>query len=371
MAELQLLQKRNIIILLTLLLCIFSIILSRDSITNNVTQTHVEQRNMSITTMNAPMKQVRAIDGGEDAFATNSTNSTLSPLKIFVFTLTKPSGNEARKIQREVCRPLYDRHGIKHMFAVGKPSYDSRPPDAHIQGQLATQEEIRVSQELLRESEQYKDILVTPNRDYYRDINEKLLSSMRYAVDQGFDFILKTDDEYCVDIDVVKELIRERQGNSQDDIYMGIHRFNGDEYENMKGSDGTIAPFMSGWIIGLTRNLASTIVGEGWVHSMLVAPYGTSSDDANLGKWVDWATRKYNMTVQHLVEQRMKIDVIPIQEPEAKENVTMAMEETEKVSCGNHDAPTCADCSQGNGEDWCHGDCVWLDGECLSTNERM
>ena len=89
---------------------------------------------------------------------------------------------------------------------------------------------------MLRESEQYEDILVTPNRDYYRDINEKLLSSLRYAVDQGYDFILKTDDEYCVDIDVVKELIRET-GNSQDqdDIYMGVHRFNGDEYESMKG----------------------------------------------------------------------------------------------------------------------------------------
>jgi hypothetical protein len=299
-------QLRHIVMLLTMLLCIISIILSHDSITNNETKTQVERRNMG---MDAPKKIV------EDVPATNS-NSTL-PLRILVFTLTKPSGSETRKMQREFCRPLYDKHGIKHMFAVGKPSYDSRPPDAHVQGQLPTPEEIRVSQELMRESEQYEDILVTPNRDYYRDINEKMLSSLRYAVDQGFDFILKTDDEYCVDIDVVKELIKEKQGGSQDDIYMGIYRFNGDEYDSMKGSDGTIAPFMSGWIIGLTRNLANAIVGEGWVHSMLVAPYGTSSDDANLGKWVDWATRKYNMTVQHVVDGRLRIDV-PIQEAEQK-----------------------------------------------------
>lgn len=270
--------------------------------------------------MDTPMRQQQNMiseivkEKSYEKLTLSTTNNNLS-LRIIVFTLTKPSGSETRQIQREFCRPLYDRHGIKHIFAVGKPSYDSRPPDAHIQGQLATQEEIHASKELMRENDQYKDILITPNRDYYRDINEKLLSSLRYAVDQGFDFILKTDDEYCVDIGVVKELIRERRGNGQDDIYMGIYRFNGDEYESMKGSDGTIAPFMSGWTIGLTQNLANAIVGEGWVHSMLVAPYGTSSDDANLGKWVDWATRKYNMTVHHVVDQRIKIDV-PVQEPE-------------------------------------------------------
>jgi hypothetical protein len=29
------------------------------------------------------------------------------------------------------------------------------------------------------------------------------------------------------------------------------------------------------------------------------------------------------------------------------------------VSCGNHKAVACADCPQGHGGDWCHGDCKW------------
>ena len=32
-----------------------------------------------------------------------------------------------------------------------------------------------------------------------------------------------------------------------------------------------------------------------------------------------------------------------------------------EVSCGNHNANTCADCPQGNGASWCHGDCRWVD----------
>jgi hypothetical protein len=34
------------------------------------------------------------------------------------------------------------------------------------------------------------------------------------------------------------------------------------------------------------------------------------------------------------------------------------------VSCGAHNAATCADCPQGHGEAWCHGDCEWSDGSC-------
>ena len=36
---------------------------------------------------------------------------------------------------------------------------------------------------------------------------------------------------------------------------------------------------------------------------------------------------------------------------------------TGNVSCGNHGATTCADCPQGNGASWCHGDCRWVDAD--------
>jgi len=33
----------------------------------------------------------------------------------------------------------------------------------------------------------------------------------------------------------------------------------------------------------------------------------------------------------------------------------------QKVSCGNHKAKSCEQCPQGNGKDWCNGDCAWCD----------
>jgi hypothetical protein len=37
---------------------------------------------------------------------------------------------------------------------------------------------------------------------------------------------------------------------------------------------------------------------------------------------------------------------------------------TTSVSCGNHNAASCAECEQGHGESWCNGDCSWRDGSC-------
>merc|ERR1711962_421156 len=39
-----------------------------------------------------------------------------------------------------------------------------------------------------------------------------------------------------------------------------------------------------------------------------------------------------------------------------------------QVSCGNHEALSCSGCPQGHGESWCHGDCHWVDGQCVPLN---
>ena len=37
-----------------------------------------------------------------------------------------------------------------------------------------------------------------------------------------------------------------------------------------------------------------------------------------------------------------------------------------KVSCGGHQADSCAGCPQGNGAGWCNGDCTWSNDECTN-----
>jgi hypothetical protein len=66
---------------------------------------------------------------------------------------------QERQRQRENCREkLYDvadrivadrKLSLQHIFVVGIPSYDTRPVDDHVHGQLATAREINVASALL------------------------------------------------------------------------------------------------------------------------------------------------------------------------------------------------------------------------------
>ena len=38
------------------------------------------------------------------------------------------------------------------------------------------------------------------------------------------------------------------------------------------------------------------------------------------------------------------------------------------VNCGAHTEPHCSDCPQGNGANWCNGDCTWTLDQCLPTS---
>jgi len=43
--------------------------------------------------------------------------------------------------------------------------------------------------------------------------------------------------------------------------------------------------------------------------------------------------------------------------------------ETSTVNCGGHKAATCAQCPQGKGKAWCNGDCEWtIEGTCVPKN---
>merc|ERR1712072_193587 len=75
--------------------------------------------------------------------------------------------------------------------------------------------------------------------------------------------------------------------------YIGQYLWSGDEYEIMKGRDGTVAKFMTGVGFILSSSLARAIFYDDLVHTLLFAPYGTCSDDANVGKWYVHASTRH------------------------------------------------------------------------------
>lgn len=211
--------------------------------------------------------------------------------KIMIGHLSSASKYRSRRdaVRRE-CFPSYRAAGIEPHFFIGRPSEYTR----HIsggQGQHATHMEIEHAKGLLEEAEEFNDIIMVPYRDHYRDLTDKTLMMFQYLLGHGGDYIAKVDDDECLNIEEVHELIASR-ANNPNELYAGIYEFNGNEYDSMKGPNGEVSHYFSGPAYVLSRGVVEKIVVENNVHSTLYSIYGTSSEDTNVGKWIDYAMQK-------------------------------------------------------------------------------
>ena len=69
----------------------------------------------------------------------------------------------------------------------------------------------------------------------------------------------------------------------------------------MRGADASIAPYASGPGYVLSNRLSTTVFVQDVPRTALWMPYGSSSEDANVGKMVLHASRAHNISVSFLV----------------------------------------------------------------------
>lgn len=62
---------------------------------------------------------------------------------------------------------------------------------------------------------------------------------------------------------------------------------------------------MAGPIYILSAGLARIIVDTDRVHTALFQRYGTSSEDANMGKWAKYASEKHGLHVEYVADHRI------------------------------------------------------------------
>jgi len=200
------------------------------------------------------------------------------------------------------CAQRYRNAGVEYRFFVGRPLLEGNDRTQHIQGGKDPPELREAEDALLAESDEFGDIEFLAIRDTYMDLTHKLLGILKYAFHSTSAlYIVQHDDEFCMDLDVAFGIInkhkQERGENHGFELYAGNYMFLGNEYPTMKGADGKMAPFMSGWCSIFSRGLLQYILEIDWTHTVLSASYGTTSEDANAGKWVKHAQEKHGVRV--------------------------------------------------------------------------
>jgi len=224
----------------------------------------------------------------------------MTDARVLVAYFSAPGNFERRMKVRNTCNfnlttARARANYAKVRFFVGRPLTDFTFGKA--QGQKAAKQEIDLEVALRKEQAKYGDLIACPMRDHYRELSDKMVCIADEALRTRANHLLKIDDDMCPRMDQVKKATSLAGGKP---LYAGRYLWDGTEYDSMKGANGTTAPFQSGVIFLLNRKAVRLIFAENRFDTILFAEYGTTSDDANVGKWVARTYEEFAMPVLDL-----------------------------------------------------------------------
>lgn len=241
-----------------------------------------------------------------------SLSSTPANIYVGIHSSARKSYWPRRYRSRRLYTACLRAAGIEARFFVGAPWAQDHTitPNSHLQGGLDTKAEQSDANALLEEYRTHGDLEILASRDAYSELTTKLLSVMQtFCQRSRAPYLFKQDDEYGMHYEQVQAQITEHErSHLGQELYAGSYCFSGTEYGSMVGANDTKAPFMSGHDILISRHLACLISEADYAHSALKSFYGTSSDDANLGKWVQYAIQTHGVQV-NMVTAPMSFDL--------------------------------------------------------------
>merc|ERR1712224_1042759 len=115
---------------------------------------------------------------------------------------------------------------------------------------------------------------------------------------RGAKYIVKMDDDMCLSLARFSKLVK--MAKEPKFAYIANMIWDRKYYESQKGADGKFVKYMSGPIYALTFSLAKLITIADMNYAALYPMYGSSSEDVGMGRWVDHAMKKHNVTVKYI-----------------------------------------------------------------------
>jgi len=301
----------------------------------------------------------------------------------------KSKYQQRRKIWREsTCPSTYKQHGVNYRFMLAMPAHEIIDPNGHNQVKRASSKEIKDMKMLQNESIAHKDMIFLPLKDVYDDSNLKVISMIRWAVDRGMNdetsVVVIHDDEYCLQSNVLQTICEDTVRLNSSLYAGGYSLWEKAGNEMQKGFDGSFAPYFSGALYALSSDLVRDIAYN--PDTLFTSQNLGYAEDLQVGKWVhNQANREDSpRQIKYVMESSL---IWSVEDEENKDDKDLAgskdiereerHEDTsvkEEVSCGNHEASSCAECTQGNGASWCNGECEWTysedGGKCTTTRSN-
>merc|ERR1711860_426470 len=156
------------------------------------------------------------------------------------------------------------------------------------QGTLMTKKQIQSEWLLAEESKRFQDIVRIALPESYENLPDKTLQIFAHAVQAGYAFIVKMDDDQQPDLIAIQELAKST--NPQSMLYAGNRLWSphGRHYvwPGQVGRDGKFVQYFGGPCYMLSYELARRIAVEDRSQSIELIRTGSASEDVDMGRWV-------------------------------------------------------------------------------------
>lgn len=144
--------------------------------------------------------------------------------------------------------------------------------------------QVAVERALMEESLLHGDVYRVAMPEKYSRISDKSFAILKRGVDLGYQFIVKTDDDFVLDWTTL--LNRFRTWDAMDFIYGGNYYWAKKSYDIQVPKMGEFVEYFNGRGYFVSWSLGWEIVRTHASESAAYLPYGASSEDINTGIWV-------------------------------------------------------------------------------------
>lgn len=153
-----------------------------------------------------------------------------------------------------------------------------------IQGATATDDEMALEARIANEQAVYGDIFRIAAAESYSELPDKVLLMLGRALQGGYDFVVKVDDDQHLDMDKVLWTVESE--DPRDPLYSGAFLWDEERFPSQVGADGEFRKYYGGPCYLLSHSLVDRIAREHFSHSIAYNLYGGTSEDVDMGRWV-------------------------------------------------------------------------------------
>lgn len=226
------------------------------------------------------------------------TNST-----VYIGVISAPMNVQKRREVRErwltAVRQRFavedgERPRVQAEFIIGRQPINNGQTGRE-QGAKATDGETSREELLVSEAEEHGDIYRIPAAESYAELPDKVLLMLGHALDGGYSFIVKIDDDQHLDIDTLISTVE--SADLHDPLYAG-------PFHRQAGADDEFVPYFGCPCYMLSSVLANGIAREHLEHSVAYNTYGSTSEDVDMGRWVAYEDQFFSKAGTRAVEFR-------------------------------------------------------------------